>query len=1378
MKPRNFLHALFVLLASLTILDSKASLILWDGDTSSAWSEDANWVGGTAPANDATSDLAGFVFSSLPSFEPDAGTRAVNGLVIGNGVTAVPAFTISGTDLTLGDGGILKNSVTSLTTISPDLTLAADQTWTNNSASALVVSGPIDNDGFDLSFDGTGFTRVSGSIQGTGALNKTGGGILALEATNSYTGGTIISDGTLRAGLGGNKATLGANSSSLTFNGPGATFQLEGTFVDSARSYIFDQTGTIDTNGFDLTLGGGVTGDGGLIKTGNGTLAIDSAASHAGGTMIRGGALRVSANGSITDTGGDMVIGDTAGDVGVLLVSGGIVENNWSILGNEIGASGTANMTGGSWATNGNFFVGYLGSGSLELSGGDLTVNIFQFHVGNEGDGILKMTGGNLTTPNSFLGTEFGSTGNVSLTGGKWINTNNLVVGDAGSATLAISGNAVLEVGGTLSQGAGGSIDLASGGTLQIGRGGATGTLATDLVNYGHLIFNRTSASVYSGAISGSGMLTKNGTGTLTLSGSNSYTGATTINSGTLEVNGSIASSAVTIANGGTLAGSGVVGDTLVSLGGRISPGSSPGILDTGALTLAGGGGYDWEITNVTGAAGTDWDLIRVGGGSGNATLTATPASKFTIFVQGNPTGWNPTTSYLWNIIDWGAVTDFDANAFAIDTTGFSGAAPIGIWSVANSGGFLSLGYFVGDPEWSGGSGNWSTGFFPPITNGADLSFTGAGGTSTNDIAAATITSIGSLTFSPGAGAFTLRANPGSAGHDASSPLTLLGDVTNNSTSAQTLELALDLPSTHTFQASPGDLVLSGPVSGAGSLIKTGPGSLFLFNQVELGGTIEIREGLLSLNNRATVGGLTVWTGAMLAGTGTIAGNVLNRGTVSPGNSIGTLTIVGNYQQTSSGSLDIEIAGPSSFDRLVVSGQASLAGTLQVIPIGGNSLSYSQKFPFLQAGGISGSFDSINAPEGFRGRFLADGTTGTLLIAPDTYTRVAVTPNQRRVAEALDSYIPATSGDRMEVSIALDELTESEFPNAFDQIAPGFYETLADLAIEQAFVQTQLLNQRLGSLRLGVAGFQTLGLPEQPIRNDRDGTPVGDFVLEPETTGNWSAWVLGSGSFSRSAGVSDIPDYRNDTGGFLAGADHRWSEEFSTGLYAGYQYNSAKYEGGGSLRGNGVLFGGYAGYSRDGYYADALVGGGYTGWQARRSIEFGTIDRTARAEPGGGQFTTALNLGKDWQAGDFTFGPILGAQYTYAGVGSFTENGADSLDLSLQQQNANSLRTSLGARIAYSWNPNASLTLVPEIRMLWLHEFLDNPRTIDAALDGGSGASIGFETENPNRDSVFAGAGLGLRIGSAWSASAFYNVNFGNPDFTNNIVSLALGVSF
>lgn len=142
----------------------------------------------------------------------------------------------------------------------------------------------------------------------------------------------------------------------------------------------------------------------------------------------------------------------------------------------------------------------------------------------------------------------------------------------------------------------------------------------------------------------------------------------------------------------------------------------------------------------------------------------------------------------------------------------------------------------------------------------------------------------------------------------------------------------------------------------------------------------------------------------------------------------------------------------------------------------------------------------------------------------------------------------------------------------------------------------------------------------------------------------------------------------------------RWARSPSTGIPRGlcrlqwwwqHHYNSA-------------LFGLYASYTHGGFYADAVVAGGYNNYNVRRSINFSTIDRNARSSQDGGQFSAALNLGYDWEIGNFTLGPIAGVQYTYVGIAPFTEGGADSLNLRVAQQNANSMRTTLGGRLAYT----------------------------------------------------------------------------------------------
>jgi outer membrane autotransporter protein len=146
--------------------------------------------------------------------------------------------------------------------------------------------------------------------------------------------------------------------------------------------------------------------------------------------------------------------------------------------------------------------------------------------------------------------------------------------------------------------------------------------------------------------------------------------------------------------------------------------------------------------------------------------------------------------------------------------------------------------------------------------------------------------------------------------------------------------------------------------------------------------------------------------------------------------------------------------------------------------------------------------------------------------------------------------------------------------------------------------------------------------------------------------------------------------------------------------------------------------------------------------------------------------------------GKFTLGPIVGAQYTYAGIGSFSETGAESLDLSLGQQNANSLRSTLGGRIAYTWNLNQTIAIIPEVRMFWQHEFLNNARNIATSLDGGNGPSFDYETTDPYRNSVFSGAGVTAQFGKNLSASVFYNVNFGARTYQSNMASVGLNLSF
>ncbi|EIA3338076.1 autotransporter-associated beta strand repeat-containing protein [Salmonella enterica] len=413
------------------------------------------------------------------------------------------------------------------------------------------------------------------------SLTKTGAGTLILNAENTYTGGTLISDGTLVAtnvealGTGDvtNNATLELNTGGDFDNAISGSGQVvksgdETLTLSGANSYTGGTTisgGTLVASNVDALGSGDVTdnaalemntggdfannigGTGSVVKSGDKTLTLSGTNTYRGGTLISGGTLvasNVEALGS----------GDVTNDAVLELNTGGDFDNNIGGTGSVVKSgdktltlSGANSYTGGTTISGGTLVatnVEALGSGDvtdnavLELNTGGTFDNVISGsgQVVKSGDDALTLSGNNSYTSGTLISDGTLVASNVEALGSGDV-TNDAVLelntgGDfdnaiSGSGQVVKSGDETLTLSGANSYTGGTTI---SGGTLVVSNVEALGS--GDVTDNATLELN--TGGDFDNAISGSGQVVKSGDKTLTLSGANSYTGGTTISGGTL----------------------------------------------------------------------------------------------------------------------------------------------------------------------------------------------------------------------------------------------------------------------------------------------------------------------------------------------------------------------------------------------------------------------------------------------------------------------------------------------------------------------------------------------------------------------------------------------------------------------------------------------------------------------------------------------------------------------------------------------------------------------------------------------------------------------------------------------------------------------------
>ncbi len=222
--------------------------------------------------------------SGMGSFTQSGGTNSCSSLILGGNIGGSGTYNLSGGLTVLSSLG--RGSGAAAFNFSGG-TLRASSAFSSNLPMTLGTSGG------GSTFDTAGYSiSLSGSLSGPGSLtmnDSLGTGILILTASNTYTGGTTISAGTLQLGTGqsGQDGSIDATSS---------------VAIDAGAALAFDLAGT-DTAGYPIG------GNGALATFGSGRLVLSGTNNYQGGTTINGGTLILTNSEAIAD-GTSLTVGD------------------------------------------------------------------------------------------------------------------------------------------------------------------------------------------------------------------------------------------------------------------------------------------------------------------------------------------------------------------------------------------------------------------------------------------------------------------------------------------------------------------------------------------------------------------------------------------------------------------------------------------------------------------------------------------------------------------------------------------------------------------------------------------------------------------------------------------------------------------------------------------------------------------------------------------------------------------------------------------------------------------------------------------------------------------------------------------------------------
>jgi len=610
--------------------------------------------------------------------------------------------------------------------------------------------------------------------------------------------------------------------------------------------------------------------------------------------------------------------------------------------------------------------------------------------------------------------------------------------------------------------------------------------------------------------------------------------------------------------------------------------------------------------------------------------------------------------------------------------------------------------------------------------------------------------------------------------------VTLDGGTLKLST-ALTTDNALSIGSSNgTLNTNGSNSTVSGIISGSGQLSKSGTGTLTLSGNNTNSGGVDIQSGVLKANG--SISGNTTLSGGELGGSGTLSSVTNTSGLVAPGNSIGTLTLTGDFVQASGATLAVEFNDSGQSDKLDISGSATLDGAIEFQPEVG-SYSASQTYTFIEAdGGVSGTFSSQSTTNSTRLggliiRLIYNNGNVQFIIESNSYASLGFTGNKGKVASYLDGLKSSASGDLKTVLNEIDILSTADAGIAFSEIDGDIFSSSLGQLSKGARQINDNISSRVklsGSLSSSLNLFQPIALSPGSYNF---GEILSNIPLNTYQTSNRGVWVKGIRAFSNRDSESSLPGYEYDSSGVSMGVDSKISKKLLIGLSSSYvvsQYSTDNNLG--TVDTDSFYLGPYLLYSdKQDRFNTSLIFGLHDN-DSNRNINFTSVDRIAEGNYDSFDVTFVAEYEKEYKLNNETlFLPKASVVYSYIKQDAFNETGANSLNLSLNEVTSNTASFGLGATINKKIvEPNgkkANIYGTAEI----LHERNLNSRMVNHNLTGKSK----FDVDGVDRNENFLGIKAGYEFSNDNNINSFieYSGRYNN-DYKEHQIQLGIKTSW